>query len=252
MSWEITFESCLTKSSFRFAQNCSPVPAEERGSSKVLCLFVCSLIPPHKKITTASGVKLAGDYCVLTPSPSAFQDDAPKRWGENTFGNRQEMCKIMRGFYARAITINRAMGYIASGEHRKWTSHILSISTTVPKPKIEIRRNISGPLSDHRHILPWSLTTVNYQPSSTLGCTCCTSQPFYWELTNLNKCENSDVKAMLRYLKSVNVLSCLEECIYFFTVTIYCTYLFYLFVNLYVDIFLVACSVVWFFFLNYL
>lgn len=144
-------------------------------------LFVCSLFPPHKKTTTASGVKVAGDYCALTPSPSAFQDAAPRSWGNNTFGNRQEMCKIMRGFYARVITINRAMGYIASGEHRKWTSHILSISTTVPKPKIETRRNISGPLSDHRHILPWSLTTINYQPSSI-------SAVLLWELTNLNEC----------------------------------------------------------------
>lgn len=49
MSWEITFESCLTKSSFWFAQNCSLLSAEERDSSKVLCLFVCSLFPPHKK-----------------------------------------------------------------------------------------------------------------------------------------------------------------------------------------------------------
>lgn len=186
MSWEITFESCLTKSSFWFAQNCSPVSAEERDSSKVLCLFVCSLFPSHKKkkkkITTASGVKLAGDYCALMPSPPAFQDDAPKSWGENTFNNRQEMCKIIRGFYARAITINRAMGYIASGEHRKWTSsHVPSISTTVPKPRLETRRHISGPLSHHRRILPWSLTTINYQPSSTLGRARCTSQPFWSE-----------------------------------------------------------------------
>lgn len=147
-------------------------------------LFACSLFSPHKKkkkITTASGVKLLGNCCALTPSPSAFQDITPKTWGKETFRNRQEMCKIMRGFYTRTITINRAMGYIASGEHRKWTSRILSISTTVPKPKIETRRNISGPLSHHRCILPWSLTTINYQPSSTLGCACCTSQPFYSE-----------------------------------------------------------------------
>lgn len=136
-------------------------------------LFVCSLFPPHKKKKKKSQQLLVWNWRAIIvhwrhlPSPSAFQDDTLKRWGDNTFGKRQEMCKIMRGFHARAITINRAMGYIASGEHRKWTSRILSISTTVPKPKIETRCDISGPLSHHRRILPWSLTTINYQPRST-------------------------------------------------------------------------------------
>ncbi|XP_073350882.1 interleukin-12 subunit alpha [Pagrus major] len=47
------------------------------------------------------------------------EDDVAQMWGDNTFNNRQEMCKMMRGFYARAITINRAMGYISSGDHRQ-------------------------------------------------------------------------------------------------------------------------------------
>lgn len=45
--------------------------------------------------------------------------DVAQMWGSDTYTNRQEMCKMMRGFYVRAITINRAMGYISSGEHRK-------------------------------------------------------------------------------------------------------------------------------------
>lgn len=48
-----------------------------------------------------------------------FQDSVANLWGSNSFNNRQKMCKMMRGFYTRTITINRALGYIASGEHRK-------------------------------------------------------------------------------------------------------------------------------------
>lgn len=40
-------------------------------------------------------------------------------WSSDTFSNRQEMCEMMRGFYIRTITINRAVSYISSGEHRK-------------------------------------------------------------------------------------------------------------------------------------
>ncbi|KAM3615316.1 uncharacterized protein V6R79_000104 [Siganus canaliculatus] len=49
----------------------------------------------------------------------ASEENAVQKWDENTFNNRQEMCKMMRGFYTRIITINRAMGYISSGDHKK-------------------------------------------------------------------------------------------------------------------------------------
>ncbi|XP_037124129.1 interleukin-12 subunit alpha [Syngnathus acus] len=48
-----------------------------------------------------------------------FQEDMSRMWGDNSFINRLEMFKLMRGFYIRVITINRAMGYISSGDHRK-------------------------------------------------------------------------------------------------------------------------------------
>ncbi|XP_044211046.1 interleukin-12 subunit alpha [Thunnus albacares] len=51
-------------------------------------------------------------------SDSSEEVTAPQ-WESNTFSNRQEMCKMMRGFHIRTITINRAMGYISSGDHRK-------------------------------------------------------------------------------------------------------------------------------------
>ncbi|PWA20252.1 hypothetical protein CCH79_00003923 [Gambusia affinis] len=46
-------------------------------------------------------------------------EDAPGRWGNSSYVNRQKMCKMMRGFHVRAITINRVVGYISSGDHRK-------------------------------------------------------------------------------------------------------------------------------------
>uniref|UniRef100_A0A3P9LRI9 Interleukin 12A n=1 Tax=Oryzias latipes TaxID=8090 RepID=A0A3P9LRI9_ORYLA len=33
--------------------------------------------------------------------------------------NRQKMCKMMKGLHVRSITINRALGYISSGDHTK-------------------------------------------------------------------------------------------------------------------------------------
>ncbi|XP_065816492.1 interleukin-12 subunit alpha isoform X2 [Labrus bergylta] len=58
--------------------------------------------------------------CSLMPDEEdSSEEDVAQLWGENTFSNRQEMCKMMRGFYVRTITINRALGYIASGDHRK-------------------------------------------------------------------------------------------------------------------------------------
>uniref|UniRef100_A0A669CE74 Interleukin 12a n=1 Tax=Oreochromis niloticus TaxID=8128 RepID=A0A669CE74_ORENI len=40
-------------------------------------------------------------------------------WGNDSYSNRLEMNKMMKGFHIRAITINRAIGYISSGDHRK-------------------------------------------------------------------------------------------------------------------------------------
>uniref|UniRef100_A0A3Q4G5K1 Interleukin-12 subunit alpha n=1 Tax=Neolamprologus brichardi TaxID=32507 RepID=A0A3Q4G5K1_NEOBR len=42
-----------------------------------------------------------------------------KVWGNESYNNRLEMNKMMKGFHIRAITINRAIGYISSGDHRK-------------------------------------------------------------------------------------------------------------------------------------
>nr|BAV78780.1 interleukin-12p35a [Seriola quinqueradiata] len=59
--------------------------------------------------------------CSLMPNKDndSSEEVAAQMWGSDTYSNREQMCKMMRGFHVRAITINRAMGYISSGDHRK-------------------------------------------------------------------------------------------------------------------------------------
>ncbi|XP_059370992.1 interleukin-12 subunit alpha [Carassius carassius] len=40
-------------------------------------------------------------------------------WTGSSFTDRLSLCKALKGFHIRAITLNRALGYIASGQHRK-------------------------------------------------------------------------------------------------------------------------------------
>ncbi|XP_070685481.1 interleukin-12 subunit alpha [Pempheris klunzingeri] len=65
-------------------------------------------------------IKSLRKNCSLMPNgeKDSSEDDTAQMWGTDTFSNRQEMCKIMKGFEIRTITINRAMGYIASGDYR--------------------------------------------------------------------------------------------------------------------------------------
>uniref|UniRef100_A0A3P9ATR7 Interleukin-12 subunit alpha n=1 Tax=Maylandia zebra TaxID=106582 RepID=A0A3P9ATR7_9CICH len=48
-----------------------------------------------------------------------FKIETSRLQGEISYNNRLEMNKMMKGFHIRAITINRAIGYISSGDHRK-------------------------------------------------------------------------------------------------------------------------------------
>ncbi|XP_059187975.1 interleukin-12 subunit alpha [Centropristis striata] len=59
--------------------------------------------------------------CSLMPDgeDEPSEVDTAQMWSNDSFSNRQKMCKIMKGFHVRTITINRAIGYIASGEHRE-------------------------------------------------------------------------------------------------------------------------------------
>ncbi|XP_060928474.1 uncharacterized protein LOC133002900 [Limanda limanda] len=59
--------------------------------------------------------------CSLMPNEEndSSEKDAAQMWGDNSYDNRQEMCKMMKGFYVRTITINRAVSYITSGDHKE-------------------------------------------------------------------------------------------------------------------------------------
>lgn len=48
----------------------------------------------------------------------------------DSFEARKNLCKQLKGFQVRTITINRALGYICAGEHKKWfcTSIIIIIN----------------------------------------------------------------------------------------------------------------------------
>ncbi|KAG8001958.1 hypothetical protein GBF38_012259 [Nibea albiflora] len=61
------------------------------------------------------------ENCSLMPNGENDSSEVnnAKIWGNDSFNNRLEMCNMLRGFYVRAITINRAMGYISSGDYRK-------------------------------------------------------------------------------------------------------------------------------------
>uniref|UniRef100_A0A667YE77 Interleukin 12A n=1 Tax=Myripristis murdjan TaxID=586833 RepID=A0A667YE77_9TELE len=45
-------------------------------------------------------------------------ENIAQMWEGNRFDQRWKMYRVMKGFHIRTITINRAMGYISSGDHR--------------------------------------------------------------------------------------------------------------------------------------
>ncbi|XP_034024702.1 interleukin-12 subunit alpha [Thalassophryne amazonica] len=56
--------------------------------------------------------------CSLMPEEQSSENMAHV-WGTSSFSNRQQMCKLVRGFHTRIITINRAVSYISSADHRR-------------------------------------------------------------------------------------------------------------------------------------
>ncbi|XP_026796815.2 interleukin-12 subunit alpha [Pangasianodon hypophthalmus] len=54
--------------------------------------------------------------CELLPKPESLKD----KWSpSNSFEDRKDLCKQLKGFQVRTITINRALGYICAGEYKK-------------------------------------------------------------------------------------------------------------------------------------
>ncbi|TRY89064.1 hypothetical protein DNTS_009792 [Danionella cerebrum] len=40
-------------------------------------------------------------------------------WTNSSFDNRKVLCKVLKGFVIRTVTINRVLGYISAGDHMK-------------------------------------------------------------------------------------------------------------------------------------
>uniref|UniRef100_A0A3Q1GR84 Interleukin-12 subunit alpha-like n=1 Tax=Acanthochromis polyacanthus TaxID=80966 RepID=A0A3Q1GR84_9TELE len=84
-----------------------------------------SLKSPEKEAKllnpTLGIVKSLRENCSLKADEDddSTEEDVAQTWDAGSFNNRQEMCKMMRGFYVRTITINRAMGYISAGDYKK-------------------------------------------------------------------------------------------------------------------------------------
>lgn len=56
------------------------------------------------------------ESCKLLPNPESSND----KWkSTNSFEDRKDLCKQLKGFQVRTITINRALGYICAGEYQK-------------------------------------------------------------------------------------------------------------------------------------
>ncbi|XP_029922247.1 interleukin-12 subunit alpha [Myripristis murdjan] len=60
------------------------------------------------------------EKCSLTPAEEkeSSEENIAQMWEGNRFDQRWKMYRVMKGFHIRTITINRAMGYISSGDHR--------------------------------------------------------------------------------------------------------------------------------------
>ncbi|XP_036070853.1 interleukin-12 subunit alpha [Oryzias melastigma] len=75
-------------------------------------------IPPLRHTLTIIQELRRG--CSLTANGDiSSMEDSTNLWPNDSFKNRQKMCKMMKGLHVRSITINRALGYISSGDHRK-------------------------------------------------------------------------------------------------------------------------------------
>ncbi|XDV31549.1 hypothetical protein PO909_002540 [Leuciscus waleckii] len=57
----------------------------------------------------------------LKANGAAADEESPEWlvWSGSSFDDRVSLCKTLKGFHVRAITMNRALAYISSGDHRK-------------------------------------------------------------------------------------------------------------------------------------
>ncbi|KAG7457036.1 hypothetical protein MATL_G00242230 [Megalops atlanticus] len=58
------------------------------------------------------------EHCFTSSAPNGASAIMASPGPGNTFDERLKLCRVLKGFQVRAITINRVMGYIASGDYK--------------------------------------------------------------------------------------------------------------------------------------
>eukprot|EP00064_Thunnus_orientalis_P004573 superscaffoldBa00000417_g4585 len=118
----ITSDTVVLKSKADTALACAPTLRQSECLSNIMkdLAYYDSVIKSYLRSPLRDAEQ---ETALLQPTLGIVQslrkEVTVPQWESNTFSNRQEMCKMMRGFHIRTITINRAMGYISSGDHRK-------------------------------------------------------------------------------------------------------------------------------------
>ncbi|XP_071377094.1 interleukin-12 subunit alpha [Centroberyx affinis] len=127
----LTCAPILTQISSCTAQNISPF-SESKCLEKIMkdLAYYAAVIQSYQLITATEAALLDPtleiiqrllEKCFLMPAGEreSSEENVSQMWGNESYNNRLEMCKVMKGFHIRTITINRAMGYISSGDHRQ-------------------------------------------------------------------------------------------------------------------------------------
>uniref|UniRef100_A0A665TPP7 Zmp:0000001127 n=1 Tax=Echeneis naucrates TaxID=173247 RepID=A0A665TPP7_ECHNA len=92
---------------------CSEIPKSEFDRESCLTNIEEDLRQYYKFLATHPEPTLL----IENPCLSLFLKAAAVR--DSTFNERQRLCKVLKGFHVRTITINRAFAYINSFEHNK-------------------------------------------------------------------------------------------------------------------------------------
>ncbi|XP_056123953.1 interleukin-12 subunit alpha [Rhinichthys klamathensis goyatoka] len=91
-----------------------------RGDLHYYKLLLNSYKPTASDLSPVQTATTDLEEC-LTADRAAAAGELPqwRVWSEPSFDDRVTLCKTLKGFHVRAITMNRALAYIGSGDHRK-------------------------------------------------------------------------------------------------------------------------------------
>ncbi|KAJ7984032.1 hypothetical protein DPEC_G00367600 [Dallia pectoralis] len=94
-----------------------------RNISEDLRHYVVSLKAYKQAQTTLNSTVILTDKllhsCITPDVETSIQLADSKLTSGNSVDQRVHLCKVLKGFYLRIITISRAIGYISAGDHKK-------------------------------------------------------------------------------------------------------------------------------------